>query len=157
MNDNETETWEDLRAWIIEADAAFNIGNKPAETLDDCLGLVRMCHEGAAALAEVASLRAELAKAIDLFHGTHELCDEVGSEEWVWRFRALYLLDGTVPHETIGNPVDCPICGKPFESFRPTKWGGMEFHHAGDPKNIVCQQSSGSRRAQFPEIGTSNP
>lgn len=104
MNDNETETWEDLRAWIIEADAAFNIGNKPAETLDDCLGLVRMCHEGAAALAEVASLRTALAKALDLFSGARELCYQVGSEEWEWRFRALYLLDGTVPHETIGVP-----------------------------------------------------
>ena len=146
-----------LRNWIIEADAAFNVDNKPAETLDDCLGLVRMCHEGAQALAEVESLRAELAKAIDLFHGTHELCDEAGSEEWVWRFRALYLLDGTKPLEMTGVPGDCPICGKPFESSCPTKWGGMEFHHAGDPENIVCQQSSGSRRAQFPTIGDPTP
>jgi uncharacterized protein YfaT (DUF1175 family) len=47
-----------LTEWIIEADAAFNVGGKPAKTLDDCLGLVRMCHEGAAALHEVERLRA---------------------------------------------------------------------------------------------------
>jgi hypothetical protein len=51
-----------LTDWIIEADAAFNVDKKPAQTLDDCLGLVRMCHEGAAALAEVERLRAALAE-----------------------------------------------------------------------------------------------
>ena len=30
---------------------------------------------------------------LDLFHGTHELCDEVASPEWVWRWRVEYLLD----------------------------------------------------------------
>jgi hypothetical protein len=49
-----------LTDWIIEAHAAFS--GKPVETLDDCLGLVRMCHEGAAALAEVERLRAALAE-----------------------------------------------------------------------------------------------
>jgi hypothetical protein len=50
-----------LTDWIIEADAAYNIDGKPAETLDDCLGLVRMCHEGAAALHKVDRLRAQVA------------------------------------------------------------------------------------------------
>ena len=34
-----------------------------------------------------------LSRAIDLFHGTHELCDEVNSEEWLWRWQVLTLLD----------------------------------------------------------------
>ena len=54
-----------LTDWIIEADAAYNIDGKPAETLGDCLGLVRMCHEGAAALHKVARLREALAEALD--------------------------------------------------------------------------------------------
>jgi len=34
-----------------------------------------------------------LSDALDLFSGTHELCDEVTSPEWVWRWRTLYLLN----------------------------------------------------------------
>lgn len=35
-----------------------------------------------------------LAEALDLFSGARELCYEVGSDEWAWRIRSLYLLDG---------------------------------------------------------------
>ena len=52
-----------LTDWIIEADAAYNTDGKPAASLDDCIGLVRMCHEGAAALHEVERQRAALAEA----------------------------------------------------------------------------------------------
>lgn len=34
-----------------------------------------------------------LADALDLFDGEHELCDEVDSPEWQWRWRVKYLLD----------------------------------------------------------------
>ena len=34
-----------------------------------------------------------LRDALDLFHGEHELCDEVETPEWVWRWRVIYLLD----------------------------------------------------------------
>jgi chromosome segregation ATPase len=57
---------DELRAWIIEADSAFNRDGKPAASVDECTGLVRMCHEGAAALAEVADLREQLAKLREL-------------------------------------------------------------------------------------------
>lgn len=47
---------ERLTAWIIEADAAFNSDGQPAANLDECAGLVRMCHEGRAAIDEAARL-----------------------------------------------------------------------------------------------------
>lgn len=65
-----------LHAWIIEADAAFNVDNKPAVSVDECAGLVRMCHEGAAALEEVTSLSAELDTARDLLFAYHDENDE---------------------------------------------------------------------------------
>jgi len=34
-----------------------------------------------------------LAEALDIFHEEHELCDEVSSREWLWRWRTLTLLD----------------------------------------------------------------
>jgi len=34
-----------------------------------------------------------LRKAIDLFDGTHELCYDVMSEEWIWKYQTLYALD----------------------------------------------------------------
>jgi len=40
-----------------------------------------------------------LEKALDLFHGTHELCDDVGSDEWIWRWRVLTLLDDAASPE----------------------------------------------------------
>ena len=43
--------------------------------------------------------------------------------------------------------MKCPICGLDYAFTRPTKWGGMEYHHAYDPKNVVCQQSSASYKA----------
>jgi hypothetical protein len=64
-NDAAEGNIKQLTDWIIEADAAYNIDGKPAETLGDCLGLVRMCHEGAAALHKVARLREALAEALD--------------------------------------------------------------------------------------------
>ncbi len=43
------------------------------------------------AAAELTALREAkqqsdklLKEALDLFHGTHELCDEVNSDEWIW-------------------------------------------------------------------------
>ena len=40
-------------------------------------------------------IRDELLKdALDMFHGEHELCDEVNSDEWIWRYQVLYLLEG---------------------------------------------------------------
>jgi hypothetical protein len=56
----------ELRAWIIEADAAFNVDGEPAASVADCVGLVRMCHEGATALSEVARARAARAEAAEL-------------------------------------------------------------------------------------------
>jgi BMFP domain-containing protein YqiC len=57
--------WEQLKriskleAWITEASSAFNIdGSK--DTLEEALGLVRMCHEGRAAIDRVAELEATL-------------------------------------------------------------------------------------------------
>ena len=41
----------------------------------------------------------------------------------------------------------CPICGKEYSQTRPTRWGGMEYIHAGDPANVVYQQSSASYKA----------
>jgi hypothetical protein len=90
-----------LSAWIIEADAAFNVDNKPAETLDDCLGLVRMCHEGAAALTAQAALQEALAEALDPN-------TEWTQETWA---RLLAVRDGdTRP----SNPaVTFPVIGNP--------------------------------------------
>lgn len=34
-----------------------------------------------------------LREALDLFHGTHELCTVVDSPEWIWRWRVAYLLE----------------------------------------------------------------
>jgi hypothetical protein len=48
-----------LRATIIEADSAYNIGGE-ISTWDETAGLVRLCHEGASALKQVAQLRAAL-------------------------------------------------------------------------------------------------
>ncbi len=31
-------------------------------------------------------------EALILFDGEHELCDEAQSPEWIWKFRAKYLL-----------------------------------------------------------------
>jgi hypothetical protein len=48
-----------LETWITEASSAFNLdGSK--DTLEDAVGLVRMCHEGRAAIARVAELEAAL-------------------------------------------------------------------------------------------------
>lgn len=33
-----------------------------------------------------------LRDALDIFDGEHELCDEMTSPEWVWRWRVKYLL-----------------------------------------------------------------
>ena len=46
------EECNDLRAWIIEASSAFR-NDGGTDTLSEALGLVRLCHEGAAALGEV--------------------------------------------------------------------------------------------------------
>ena len=43
--------------------------------------------------------------------------------------------------------MNCPICGKPYESMKRNKFGGAEYHHAGDPLNVFCQQSSASYKA----------
>lgn len=74
-----------LSCWIVEADAAFNTDNKPAESLDDCLGLVRMCHEGAAALHEVQKQQAEIERlraSVSLLRGVLRRMDwlEAGDE-----------------------------------------------------------------------------
>lgn len=66
MHDELIRERDELRAWIIEADAAFNLDGKPAASVDECMGLVRMCHEGRAAIDEVARLRAELDTARDM-------------------------------------------------------------------------------------------
>jgi len=48
------------------------------------------------ALKEANAHSAELLKtAKDLFDGTHELCDEVDSEEWLWKWRVRYYLGET--------------------------------------------------------------
>jgi DNA repair exonuclease SbcCD ATPase subunit len=50
---------EELERWITEASSAFNLdGSK--DTLEDAAGLVRMCHEGRAAIDRVAELEATL-------------------------------------------------------------------------------------------------
>ena len=41
----------------------------------------------------LADALALLRDALDIFSGEHELCDEVESREWLWRFRVLYLLN----------------------------------------------------------------
>ena len=46
-----------------------------------------------------------LRDALDIFHGEHELCDEVESPEWLWRWRTLYLLDAT-QEATNDHPTD---------------------------------------------------
>ena len=53
----------------------------------------------------LADALALLRVALDLFHGEHELCDEVDSREWLWRFRTLYLLDAT-QEATSDHPTD---------------------------------------------------
>ena len=48
------------------------------------------------ALKEANAHSAELLKtAKDLFDGTHELCDEADSEEWLWKWRVRYYLGET--------------------------------------------------------------
>lgn len=48
------------------------------------------------ALKEANTHGDELLKtAKDLFDGTHELCDEVNSEEWLWKWRVQYYLGET--------------------------------------------------------------
>ena len=38
-----------------------------------------------------------LREALDLWHGTHELCDVADTPEWTWRWRVAYLLDQAEP------------------------------------------------------------
>lgn len=38
-----------------------------------------------------------LREALDLWHGTHELCDVADTPEWFWRWRVAYLLDQAEP------------------------------------------------------------
>ena len=85
----------ELRAWIIEADAAYNVDGKPAASLDECAGLVRMCHEGAKALHEVEELRAQL-------RGAYRRVD-IPSDEPVTHV-GLYVLRWTadMPAPTVG-------------------------------------------------------
>jgi len=45
----------ELTRWIIEADSAYNLDGHVSVFPDECLGLVRMCHEGRAALDELAA------------------------------------------------------------------------------------------------------
>lgn len=51
-----------LTAWLCEAMTPFILDGSKAVTLEDCLGLVRMCHEGAAALKEVERLNEIITK-----------------------------------------------------------------------------------------------
>ncbi len=41
----------------------------------------------------------------------------------------------------------CPICGLPYQYKKVNKFGGIEYHHADDPENVFCQQSSASVNA----------
>ncbi len=50
-------------------------------------------HGHASAVRLLSDAEALLRDALDLFSGTHELCDEVESPEWIWRWRVLELLD----------------------------------------------------------------
>lgn len=36
-----------------------------------------------------------LREALNLFDGTHELCDDILSEEWIWKWKAEYALYGS--------------------------------------------------------------
>lgn len=51
---------EQLTNWIIEADSVFNTDGHTSKNLDECVGLVRMCHEGRAALDKQQDLEAEI-------------------------------------------------------------------------------------------------
>ena len=53
-----------LREQIIEASSAYNL-NGHIDTIDETLGLVRMCHEGAQALKENIELHARLEVAME--------------------------------------------------------------------------------------------
>jgi len=46
-----------------------------------------------------------LAEALDIFHGERELCDDVGSREWLWRWRSLTLL-ADAQEATHEHPTD---------------------------------------------------
>ncbi len=49
--------------------------------------------------------------------------------------------------------MNCPICGKPYESMKRNKFGGAEYHHAGDPLNVFCQQADGACTCANRHIG----
>lgn len=51
---------EELRNWIVEADSAFNADGYISKYPEECLSLVRMCHEGRAAMDRVRTLEIEI-------------------------------------------------------------------------------------------------
>lgn len=69
-----------LTAWILEAAAVFNTNGAAPESLDAALGLVRLCHEGRAALDELARLRALLPP--DLLRRAASWCLTAGDDGW---------------------------------------------------------------------------
>lgn len=72
--------------------------------------------------ARVVELEAELGakevsdrllkKGFDIFDGELSLCDEVNSDEWIWRWSVKYYFEETdIPVHS--DPDQCPTCDKP--------------------------------------------
>lgn len=126
------EERDDLRAWIIEASSAFRFDGG-TDTLEEALGLVRMCHEGAAALTENAELRAKLTAARDTAD----------------KLRRAYI--GEIPGE-ITTTLVCDTCKREFAgTFNSQAWyvchicGGDLWHKKQSPDGETLDGGSNAK------------